>query len=57
MLRNRTLTNPYNIRPDWLVDTHEAGDTAVAAAYGWSADMLSDDDVLPELLALNGGGQ
>ena len=56
MLRNRTLTNPYNTRPDWLVDTHEAGDTAVAAAYGWSADM-SDDDVLPELLALNGGGQ
>ena len=28
---------------------------AVAAAYGWSAD-ISDDDVLGELLTLNGGG-
>ena len=30
-------------------------DAAVAAAYGWSAD-ISDNDVLRELLALNGGG-
>ena len=29
--------------------------SAVAAAYGWSAD-ISDDDVLRDLLALNGGG-
>ena len=29
---------------------------AVAAAYGWSAD-ISNDEVLRELLALNGGGQ
>ena len=28
---------------------------AVAAAYGWSAD-ISDDDVLRELLTLNAGG-
>ena len=54
-LRERTLTNLYNTRPQWLVDAHNALDVAVAAAYGWSAD-ISDDDVLRELLALNGGG-
>ena len=37
-----------------LADAHEALDAAVAAAYGWSAD-ISDDEVLRELLALNGG--
>ncbi len=55
-LKKRTLTNLYNARPQWLVDAHGALDAAVAAAYGWSAD-ISDDDVLRELLALNGGGQ
>ena len=55
-LKKRTLTNLYNARPQWLVDAHEALDAAVAAAYGWSAD-ISDDEVLRELLALNGGGQ
>ena len=53
-LKKRTLTNLYNDRPQWLADAHEALDAAVAAAYGWSAD-ISDDDVLRELLALNGG--
>ena len=53
-LKKRTLTNLYNARPQWLADAHEALDAAVAAAYGWSAD-ISDDDVLRELLALNGG--
>ena len=53
-LKKRTLTNLYNTRPQWLADAHEALDVAVAAAYGWSAD-ISDDDVLRELLALNGG--
>ena len=52
-LRKRTLTNLYNARPQWLVDAHAALDAAVAAAYGWSAD-ISDDEVLRELLALNG---
>ena len=52
-LKKRTLTNLYNARPQWLVDAHAALDWAVAAAYGWSAD-ISDDDVLRELLALNG---
>ena len=55
-LRTRTLTNLYNARPQWLADVHEALDAAVAAAYGWSPD-ISDDDVLGELLALNGGRQ
>ena len=36
-------------------DAHEALDAAVAAAYGSSAD-ISDDEVLRELLALNGAG-
>ena len=53
-LRKRTLTNLYNVRPQWLADAHAALDAAVAAAYDWSAD-ISDDDVLRELLALNGG--
>ena len=53
-LKKRTLTILYNDRPQWLADAHAALDAAVAAAYGWSAD-ISDDDVLRELLALNGG--
>ena len=53
-LNKRTLTNLYNARPQWLADAHQALDEAVAAAYGWPAD-ISDDDVLRELLALNGG--
>ena len=55
-LKKRTLTNLYNARPQWLADAHEALDAAVAAAYGWSAD-ISDDEVLRQLLTLNGGGQ
>ena len=33
-------------------DAHAALDAAVAAAYGWSAD-ITDDDALRELLQLN----
>ena len=51
-LRKRTLTNLYNARPQWLADAHAALDAAVAAAYGWPADV-SDDEALRELLALN----
>ena len=51
-LRKRTLTNLYNARPQWLADAHAALDAAVAAAYGWPAD-ITDDDALRELLALN----
>ena len=53
-LTKRTLTNLYNARPQWLADAHEALDDAVAAAYGWPAD-ISDEDILRELLTLNGG--
>ena len=53
-LRKRTLTNLYNDRPQWLADAHTALDAAVAAAYGWPAD-INDDDALRELLVLNGG--
>ena len=55
-LKKRTLTNLYNARPQWLADAHAALDAAVAAAYGWSAD-ISDGEVLRELLAMNGGGR
>ena len=53
-LRKRTLTNLYNARPQWLVDAHATLDVAVAAAYGWPAD-ITDDEALRELLALNSG--
>ena len=51
-LKARTLTNLYNARPQWLADGHAALDAAVAAAYGWPAD-ITDDEALRELLALN----
>ncbi|ESX50219.1 class I SAM-dependent DNA methyltransferase [Mesorhizobium sp. C416B] len=51
-LSTRTLTNLYNERPAWLQHAHKALDDAVAAAYGWPAN-LSDDDVLARLFALN----
>ena len=51
-LKKRTLTNLYNTRPQWLADAHAALDAAVAAAYGWPAD-ISEDEALRELLALN----
>jgi len=56
ILKGRTLTNLYNTRGTpagmWLDNLHRALDAAVAAAYGWPAD-LADDDVLARLLALN----
>ena len=51
-LKKRTLTNLYNERPQWLANTHEAIDAAVADAYGWASD-ISDDNALKELLKLN----
>ncbi|MCB1920588.1 MAG: class I SAM-dependent DNA methyltransferase [Candidatus Competibacteraceae bacterium] len=51
-LKKRTLTNLYNQRPTWLVNAHQTLDAAVAAAYGWPAD-LSDEEILRCLLALN----
>ena len=54
-LRRRTLTNLYNARPQWLTDAHTALDAAVAAAYGWPANV-SVDDALRELLTINLSG-
>lgn len=51
-LKQRTLTNLYNRRPDWLVEAHHRLDAAVLAAYDWPAD-LSDEEILARLLALN----
>ena len=51
-LKKRTLTNLYNVRPQWLADAHRDLDAAVAAAYGWPAD-ISEDDALAKLLGLN----
>ena len=51
-LKKRTLTNLYNARPAWLDLAHKKLDAAVAAAYGWPAD-LSDEAILEKLLALN----
>jgi len=51
-LKDRTLTKLYNARPAWLANCHNKLDAAVAAAYGWPAD-LSDDTILERLLALN----
>jgi len=56
MLRDRTLTNLYNQRGTpagtWLDGLHRTLDEAVAAAYGWPAN-LPDGEVLTRLLALN----
>jgi len=56
ILKGRTLTNLYNTRGTpagtWLDNLHRALDAAVAAAYGWPAD-LADDDALARLLALS----
>jgi type II restriction/modification system DNA methylase subunit YeeA len=48
----RTLTALYDDRPAWLQRAQAALDEAVAAAYGWPAD-LPDDDAITRLLALN----
>jgi len=50
-LRERTLTNLYNQRPQWLMDAHRDLDQAVSAAYGWAVD-ISEEDALANLLGL-----
>jgi type II restriction/modification system DNA methylase subunit YeeA len=52
VLRKRTLTNLYNDRPAWLDNAHRDLDAAVAAAYGWPAD-IAEEEALARLLALN----
>ena len=55
VLKARTLTNLYNARPQWLADAHANLDTAVAAAYGWPAEV-GEKEALRALLALNAAG-
>jgi len=52
ILETRTLNNLYNERPAWLDNAHHDLDAAVAAAYGWPAD-ISEEDALSRLLAVN----
>ena len=52
ILKKRTLTNLYNERPAWLANAHRDLDAAVAAAYGWPAD-IAEDEALAQLFALN----
>ena len=54
-LQKRTLTNLYNLRPQWLAHAHEQLDLAVAVAYGWTdySAAMPDDEILKRLLALN----
>lgn len=55
-LKKRTLTNLYNIRPQWLANAHATLDQAVADAYGWGDEWcggMSDDDILARLFELN----
>jgi hypothetical protein len=56
ILRKRTLTNLYNERlagnVAWLDHAHRDLDAAVAAAYGWPAD-LTDEQILERLFKLN----
>ena len=54
---NNTQATTPRLKPNSCVipgEDHETLDEAVAAAYGWPAD-ISDEDILRELLTLNGG--
>jgi hypothetical protein len=51
-LAKLTMTDLYNARPTWLAQVHERLDAAVLAAYGWPAD-LPTDQLLARLLQLN----
>ena len=57
ILKTRTLTNLYNLRPTWLDKLHKDLDQAVAEAYGWGDDWrlgkMNDDDILSRLFHLN----
>jgi hypothetical protein len=51
-LEKRTMTNLYNLRPSWLVYSHDALNAAVFGAYGWPVD-IDDEEILARLLNLN----
>jgi type II restriction/modification system DNA methylase subunit YeeA len=52
LLKQRTMTNLHNQRPDWLVSANRRLDEAVAEAYGHPAD-LSNEEILERLYTLN----
>ena len=54
-LKNRTLTNLYNLSPAWLAHAHTELDHTVAEAYGWTdySAAMSDEEILTRLLELN----
>jgi hypothetical protein len=52
LLGARTLTALYNDPPEWLVEVHKELDAAVAAAYGWPAE-ISEHDAIEAQLRLN----
>ena len=51
-LQKRTLTNLYYERLTWLALAHKKLAAAVAAAYGWPAE-LGEEEILARLLGLN----
>ncbi len=51
-LKERTLTNLYNLQPAWLSHAHDQLDRAVAAAYEWPFD-ISEQEFLRTLLDWN----
>ncbi len=51
-LKDRSLTNLYTQHPAWLEFARRRLDAAVAAAYGWPAE-LADEEILQRLLSLN----
>ena len=51
-LKQRTLTNLYNVNPAWLQKAHEKLDIAVAKSYEWPID-ISDDEAIHRLYLLN----
>lgn len=51
-IARRTMTALYNERPAWLDHAHRELDVAIAAAYGWAAN-LTDDQILERLFQLN----
>jgi hypothetical protein len=51
-LSKHTLMNLYNQRPAWLDLAHRKLDAAVAAAYGFPAE-LTNEEILARLLELN----
>ena len=54
-LKKRTLTNLYNLKPQWLTNAHQILDKAVGSAYGWNdyTPEMSDAEILQRLLKLN----